>query len=221
MKTLFLTTKYNKKITLPKQVIGSLPASIGLFSTAQFIGALPSIERQLKKAGKKPVLFKTKHTKYKGQIYGCNLDKYDGVDAFLYIGEGMFHPKALLIGNNKKVHIWNPISRQYSVIDKRLIEKELNRQKAALSLFLMKKNIGVILSTKHGQSYLEYAFRLSEKYPEKSFYYIVYNDIDFSRMEDFPFIDVWVNTACPRIAFDDSMRSKKPIVDIFTIFNGF
>ena len=217
MKTFFIPTKYTGQVNLPKKVIDKLPNTVGLFTTAQFIESLEKIKTQLEKSEIKVKLFKTKHTKYTGQIYGCNLEKYEGVEAFLYIGDGLFHPKALVLGNDKSVHIWDPINKNYKVITKQLMDKEIKRQKAAYSLFLMKKKIGVLVSTKNGQSYLKHALILKEKYPDKVFYYIAFNNIDFSKLEDFPFIEVWVNTACPRIGWDDTKRAVKPMVDLATI----
>ena len=218
MKTLFLETKYDGIVRVPSKVINKLPNKIGLFFTLQFIDSLDSVKKQLEDSSITVKIFKTKHTKYKGQIYGCNLQKYDGVDGYLYIGDGLFHPKALVLGNDKPVHIWNPINKKYSVITKDLMDKEIKRQKAAYSSFLMKKKIGVLLSTKNGQSYYKHALKLKTKYPDKEFYYITYNTIDFSALEDFPFIEFWVNTACPRLGWDDTKRANKPMVDLETIF---
>ncbi len=217
MKTLFIETKYKGIVKLPSIVIDKLPKTIGLFFTLQFVDSLDPVKKQLEDSGKTVKIFKTKHTKYKGQIYGCNLQKYDGVDAFLYIGDGLFHPKALVLGNDKPVHIWDPVNKKYSIVTKELMDKELKRQKAAYSRFLMEKKIGVLISTKNGQSYYKHALKLKSKYPDKEFYYIAFNTIDFTVLEDFPFIEVWVNTACPRLGWDDTKRANKPMVDIGSV----
>ncbi|AJF60911.1 TPA: 2-(3-amino-3-carboxypropyl)histidine synthase [Candidatus Woesearchaeota archaeon] len=217
MKFLFIEAKYDGIIKVPKSVIEKLPQTIGLFFTVQFIDSLESIKKDIEKTGRTVKLLKGKHTKQPGQIYGCNLEKFDGVDAFLYVGDGLFHPKALVLGNEQHVHIWNPVDKKYSVVTKSLMEKEVKRQKAAYSSFLMKENIGVLVSTKSGQSYLQQALKLKEKYPEKNFYYIAFDTIEFDKLEDFPFVDVWVNTACPRIGWDDTKRTAKPMVDLGTV----
>ncbi|MEK6916454.1 MAG: diphthamide synthesis protein [Nanoarchaeota archaeon] len=217
MKLFFIETKYEGTIKLPKHVIEKLPKTIGLFFTIQFIDSLESVKKDIEKTGRTVKLMKGKHTKQLGQIYGCNLEKFEGVDAFLYIGDGLFHPKALVLGNNQPVHIWDPVNKKYSLVTKKLMEQEIKRQRAAYSSFLMKDNIGVLVSTKSGQSYFNQALKLKEKYADKEFYYIAFDTIEFDKLEDFPFIDVWVNTACPRIGWDDTKRTTKPMVDLGSV----
>ncbi len=217
MKFLFMETRYDGKIEVPKKVIEKLPKIIGLFFTVQFIESLEDVKKDIEATGRTVKLMKGKHTKYLGQIYGCNLEKFPGVDAFLYVGDGHFHPKALVLGNDQEVHIWNPIKEEYSVVTKKLMEQEIRRQKASYSAFLMKKKIGVLISTKNGQSYYPYASKIKEKYPDKEFYFIAFDTIDFGALDDFNFIEVWVNTACPRIGWDDTKRTSKPMVDLGTV----
>ncbi len=214
MKTLFIETKFAGKIKVPKNVIEKLPKTIGLFFTIQFIDSLEDVKKDIEKSDRKVVLMKGKHTKYMGQIYGCNLEKFGDVDAYLYVGDGLFHPKALALGNNKIIHIWNPVSEEYSIMTRDAVDDELRRQKAAFSKFLLSDRVGVLVTTKPGQSYLKYALKLKEKYPDKKFYYIIMDTINFDSLEDFNFVQVWVNTACPRIGWDDTKRSRKPMLDL-------
>ena len=111
MKFLFLETRYDEKVELPNEVIEKLPKKIALFFTLQFLDSLAIIKKQIEATGRTVIVTKGKHTKYIGQIYGCNLEKFPG-DAFLYIGDGLFHPKALALTSNKEVHIWNPIQNK-------------------------------------------------------------------------------------------------------------
>ena len=217
MKFMFVETKYKGKIKVPKKVIDKLPDKVGLFFTIQFIDSLDDVKKDIEKTGRTVKIMKGKHTKYLGQIYGCNLEKFSGVDAYLYIGDGLFHPKALVLGNDRPVHIWDPINKKYSIVTKKLMEKEITRQKGAYSKFLMSKKIGVLITTKPGQSYFKLALKLKTKYKDKEFYYIVMNTINFESLEDFPFIEVWVNTACPRIGWDDTKRTTKPMLDLGSI----
>jgi 2-(3-amino-3-carboxypropyl)histidine synthase len=217
MKFLFIETKYDKKIKVPDFVIEKLPDTIGLFFTIQYIDSLDDVKADIEKTGRNVVVMKGKHTKHQGQIYGCNLEKFDGVQGFLYVGDGLFHPKALALGNDLPIHIWNQETQEYSLVDRKLVEEEIKRQKAAYVKFLHAKKIGVLISTKPGQSYFEYALKLKKKYADKKFYYIAMDTINFDSLEDFNFIEVWVNTACPRIGFDDTKRTKKPMVDLGSV----
>ena len=61
---------------------------------------------------------------------------------------------------------------------------------------------------------LEAALKLKELYPEKNFYFFVGDNFIEYEVENFPFIESWVNTACPRIGQDDIVRFKFPLVNI-------
>jgi len=42
---------------------------------------------------------------------------------------------------------------------------------------------------------------------------LLYDDLDWGSLENFPFIECFVNTMCPRIAYDDYHKLPKPVVD--------
>jgi 2-(3-amino-3-carboxypropyl)histidine synthase len=220
MKVIHIEAKLKSKVTLPEKFIKSLPEKLIVFTTIQLIDSLPGILSQLKAAGKKPFTVKTAHTKHEGQILGCNVEQYRNYtdkefDAFLYVGDGLFHPKALAWKNEgKKVFAYDPFTEKFSEIKGEDIEQIKKRQKAALSTFLMSKKIGVLITTKPGQYMMKKALKLKEQYPDKEFFFFVDNTYNFDSLEDFPFVQVWVNTACPRIGFDDSIRVSKPLINI-------
>ncbi|MBN1503245.1 diphthamide synthesis protein [Candidatus Woesearchaeota archaeon] len=214
MKTLFIEAKYKGKVKLPIKLVKQLPKTIGLFAAVQFIDSLKDIKKQLEKSDKRVKLFKTKHTKYPGQLLGCSIEQFSGVDAFLYIGDGLFHPKALVMKNNKPVYVYNPLNKSVKTITRRDIDRLLKKQKGAYLRFLESKEIGVLISIKPGQNQLKRALKLKEAYPDKNFYFLVFDTVDFSQLENFPFIECFINTACPRIGLDDSSKIKKPILNI-------
>jgi 2-(3-amino-3-carboxypropyl)histidine synthase len=220
MKVIHIEAKLNSKVLLPEKVIKSLPEKLIVFTTIQLMDSLKGILSQLNDAGKKPFVVKTNHTKHEGQILGCNVEQYrtytdKEFDAFLYIGDGLFHPKALAWKNEgKKVFAYDPFIEKFSEIKGEDIEQIKKRHKAALSTFLISKKIGVLITTKPGQYMLKKALKLKEQYPEKEFFFFVDNTYNFNSLEDFPFVEVWINTACPRIGFDDSIRMSKAIINI-------
>lgn len=220
MKVVHIEAKLKSNILLPEDFIDSLPEKIIVFTTIQLIDSLPGIVSQLKNAGKKPIVVKTNHTKHEGQLLGCNIEQYEeytekDFEGFLYIGDGMFHPKALAWKNaNKKVFSYNPFTDKSSEIKPEDVENIKKKHKAALSKFILSKKIGVIITTKPGQFMLKKALKLKEQYPDKEFFFFVDNTYNFDSLEDFPFIDMWVNTACPRIGLDDSIRISKPVINV-------
>ena len=44
--------------------------------------------------------------------------------------------------------------------------------------------------------------KLEKKYPDKKFYTFVAETIDYAQLDNFNFIEAWINTACPRIEED-------------------
>ena len=45
------------------------------------------------------------------------------------------------------------------------------------------------------------------------------NDDDFSNLENYPFVQCWINSACPRIGTDDIVNLDKPLINIREAFN--
>jgi len=215
MKTIFVEARLKARVELPANAVKELPAKIALFATVQFIDSIGAIKKQIEGAGKKVLLLKPKHSKYEGQLLGCGIEKFSGrFDAFLYVGDGNFHPMALMLKNDKPVFTFNPYTGQFRQMDGSEAKRIQGRVKAALAKFHSADNVGVILSTKPGQARWKEAFGLEKKFPDKKFYYIVFDTIDFSQMENFSFCEVFVNTACPRIGYDDALRMEKKIINI-------
>jgi len=48
----------------------------------------------------------------------------------------------------------------------------------------------------------------------KKAYIFIDNNLDLRHLENYPFIDSWVNTACPRIGTDDIVNIKQPLINI-------
>ncbi len=139
-------------------------------------------------------------------------------EVFLYIGDGRFHPKALLFEEedseqNREVISFNPISKQFNIYGKKDIEKVINKRKANMKKFLISDKIGIIVTIKPGQEHTHYIEKLEKKFPKKDFYLFITDNISFSDMENFPFIKCWINTACPRIGMEDSLEFEKFILN--------
>ena len=218
MKYAYIETKYQGKVVLPKKFLKTLPKHVALFTTIQFVYQIESIKKQLEKEGVKVDLIKTKHTKKLGQMYGCNIEKFEGnFEAFVYIGDGLFHPKAIMLYNEKNVYAFDPFDGSSAVLDKKDAKSLEKKQRAALAGFLSSKVIGVLITTKPGQQFLKKALALKKKFPKKQFYFILFNIIDFQSLEDFSFVECFVNTACPRIAYDDTNKFRKPVVDVWEL----
>lgn len=210
MKTLFIESKFKGKINLNKIKIDKLPKKIGLITSVQFTDYIKKIKNFLEQNNKKIFVAKG-NQKHPAQILGCDLsagEKINSkVDAFLYIGDGRFHPLGLAMKTSKDVFSFNPLNNHFSKIKK----DEINNHKKTLRIkkirFISAENIGILVSTKPGQNKLKKALQIKNKLEkkDKKCYIFCFDNLDINELENFPFIEFWLNTACPRIEEDSKI----------------
>jgi 2-(3-amino-3-carboxypropyl)histidine synthase len=219
MKTIFIPVKYTGKVDLTKIELNKLPKKIGIITTAQFLGTLKEIQEYLEKNNKTVLIGKDKQ-KNPGQVLGCDVSAaaktQDKVDAFLYIGSGEFHPIGVALKTGKEVFIFNPATGTFSKLDNSKIENYKKDKKVRYTNFLHSDNIGILVSTKPGQCSYKKAVEIKNKLEGKGkkCFIFVFDTLNANEMENFPFVDFWVNTACPRIAGDED---KKNVIDMSDI----
>lgn len=221
MKMFFIETKANVGIELPEKFVGKLPKRICMAASVQFSHQLPKLQQLLGKKGIEATLLKARHSKHLGQILGCGYSKMEfdaqNTDAFLYIGDGMFHPEALLLGSDKDVYTFDPFTKEFKKLGREWADKIRKKEKGALLTFLSSDRIGVVMTVKPGQLGVQVAlkeiFSLQQKFTDKKFYYLVCDTIDFTQLANFPFIQCFVNTACHRM-IDDYDKFPKPVINI-------
>ena len=225
-----IPAKYSKKIVIPENIIEKLPKKLMLFSSVQFLNQLPDIEKQLETEGKTVIMTKSKNFLYdgmiseRGQLLGCNMDTFNvknngsEFDAFLYIGDGVFHPKALLVNNRIDVYCYDPKINKLKKLEKELHDDIVKKNKGSVLKFLTLNNIGILVTTKRGQNSSKRADilrdKILKKWPDKKVFIFYCNELNFQELENFNFVDVYVNSACSRIGHDDTTRSPKPIINI-------
>lgn len=195
MEIMFIPVK--KKFDLKELTnIEKMPKKLGLVTTVQYVDELPKIKKYLDGKGKECVVI--------GKILGCYAkiaERFkDKVDAFLYIGSGEFHPIAL-------IHIGKPVYLQNG----ETLKWDERKIKGMLSKFYASNDIGIIVSLKKGQHHLDWAKDLKKRFPEKQFYVFVADTIDYNQMQNFNFVESWINTACPRIADDVKVLNYEDI----------
>ena len=200
MKTLFIEAKYTGKISLTNEAVSHIPNRIGLLTTVQFAFQIEDIKSQL--IGKKVIVPKGKQKHY-AQVLGCDVSASeaikDKVDAFLYIGSGEFHPLGIALKTGKTVFCFNPLTSEFSEINQKDVENHKKRKKGALIRLISSKSVGILVSTKPGQANLKKAIELKEKLTDKDCYIFAFDTLNIPELENFNFIDCWINTACPRI----------------------
>ena len=219
MKIMMVEGRYKGQINLSNLDANVLPKNIGLATTVQFLDFVDEIKQYIESKGKTIFVDKIKQ-KYEGQLLGCDTGAAekikDKVDAFLYIGTGIFHPLGISLNIDKEVFCYDPISAVLSKIDRTEIERYNKKRKAAYMKFLEATEIGILVSLKPGQNNFRKAAELKKQLRDKNCYIFAFDTLDFNQIENFPFIQCWVNTACSRI-LDDYDKFPKPLVDLSDI----
>jgi 2-(3-amino-3-carboxypropyl)histidine synthase len=225
MNTLFLDAPYSGDVELCQETIKKLNGKkVALFASVQFVSKLDTVKKQLEEAGIRYITSQADRTHVVTQLLGCDnyhnsLHLEEDFDSFLYIGDGRFHPLALVLGQKelvekKEVVCNDPIGKKMYILSSEDIERLVKKYKGALMKYLSSDTVGVIVTVKPGQEQLKAGLMLEEKYPDKAFYYFIDDNISFGQLENFPFIDVWVNTACPRIGFDDQEKFNCGVLNL-------
>ena len=134
MKIMMVEGRYKGNIDLSCLDAEVLPKTIGLATTVQFLDFVDEIRQHLESRGKIIFIDKARQ-KYDGQLLGCDVegaDKIkDDVDAFLYIGTGIFHPLGIALSIDKEVFCYDPISAIMSKIDRAEVERYNKKRKGA------------------------------------------------------------------------------------------
>jgi len=168
-----------------------LPKNISIVHSIQYESQAKEIKRLLKDNHKI-----TGFT----QILGCLKPKLRG-DAVLLIGDGKFHAISLAYEVQLPIYIYNTEKLQ------KISEKDLSdfqrHKKSAYLKFLNAKKVGILISTKPGQDNLNKAFMLKKKLKKESYLFIC-NNVNTPEFENFPEIQSWINTACPRLDMNDT-----------------
>ncbi len=217
MKIKYFETRSNVELPEITQELINLikDKSVAIFTTVQFLEQRDKLAVELLKYCK-IVNMKLAHCKYSNQILGCSAFDFKIIekpDLFIYLGSGVFHPKSLVLKEvADEVYCLSPFDFSIKKITKEDVTSLIKKRNGALSGFAVAKNVGVLITTKPGQNNLKKALKLNNK--DKNFYYFLDDTINFAELENFNFIDCWVNTACPRIAYDDSIKISKPIINL-------
>ena len=183
-------------------LLGNLKGkTISLTATIQYIGLVSKIKSYLESKGKKVTIKQGAY--YKAHILGCNSSAFDkSANTLLMITDGTFHAINNAIQLQREIHVFTTHSLEK--INQKEIDdynkKILTKQKK----FLTAKTVGLLVSTKHGQHQKKiHNIKDKIKKLDKKVYIFEANDINTSEFENFPQIQIWINTACFGLARDD------------------
>ncbi|MFQ5761494.1 MAG: diphthamide biosynthesis enzyme Dph2 [Candidatus Bathyarchaeia archaeon] len=192
---------------------------IGLATTIQHITQVNRMAELLKTAGKEVVIGEAAgHATHAGQVLGCDYATArrvdEKVDAFLYVGGGDFHPLGLALATDKPVVAADPYLNTAKSVSEQAqrIRKQRN---AAMARLLQARHIGIIVCSKSHQAMPSAAEELKQRLDKdnRESVLLVLREITLEALDNFPNIEVFINTGCPRIGLDDSERYSRPIVN--------
>ena len=222
------------RATLPVDaaVTSSLPllsdySRIGLATTVQHVQVLDTVREILVREGKTVEVGDTRRLTYAGQVIGCDFSNVKSiaadVDAFLFIGGGKFHALGVALATSKPTIIADPYGGvAYSVNAE--VQKILRQRYASIEEATRAKTFGILVSLKPGQKHLDEALKIKESIEKtgKTACLFAIREILPDVLVEFPTIEAYVNTACPRISFDDALKFKKPVLTVpeFMVVSG-
>ncbi len=205
MKLLFVSAKSKKFpnfYSIPFHSLLSNFSKIGIISTTQFFNLIPELKKALEKQKKKAIIYKNPN------ILGCNAIAaeriQDKVDAFVFLTSGEFHILNAINRIKKPIFQLNPITGQFTKFDSQKTEIIKQKQKIIEKKFILAKNIGLLITTKPGQQKLKESIKIKKQLENKgkNVFMFIFNNLDLNQFENFPEIQLYVNTACPGLMLD-------------------
>ena len=191
--------------------------SIGLVTTVQHVHALKEAKELLLKAGKTVAIGDARQAKYAGQVTGCDYSNAKSiskeVNAFLFIGGGKFHAIGVALATAKPTIIADPYEKRAYPIDDE-VQRILKQRWANISEAKKAEKLGVLVGLKNGQKRVEEAVEAKEKLEKsgKKATLLALREVTPEALMQFPHIEAFVNTACPRVSLDDASRFHKPVL---------
>jgi 2-(3-amino-3-carboxypropyl)histidine synthase len=190
---------------------------IGLATTVQHVHQLEKARKTLLDAGKTVVVGDRGRLKYAGQVTGCDYSNAKAVskevEAFLFIGGGKFHAIGIAVATAKPTIVADPYEKRAFSVDEeaaRVIKKRwVNIHEAEQA-----GEIGIIIGLKIGQKRIHQALEIKNQVggAGRKAVLLCLREVTPEALMQFPTIDAFVNTACPRIALDDAEGFSKPLL---------
>jgi 2-(3-amino-3-carboxypropyl)histidine synthase len=193
--------------------------TVGLATSIQHLQTLNQAREILTRAGKTVIIGDTGQMGYPGQVSGCNYSNVKSiakdVEVFLFVGGGMFHALGVALSTSKPTFIADPYDNRAYQINAEA-KKILKQRFAIIQEAKNAKKFGIFVGLKPGQKHFDKALHLKEKAEKagKVTYLLAAREITPETLLEFPSIDAYVNTACPRVSLDASGKFQKPVLTV-------
>lgn len=192
---------------------------VGLVTNVHHVDRLDEIKRVLEEAGKNVYIGKPRfRAVYPGQILGCDIsaaeDVADKVEVFLYVGGGFFHPLGVALATGKPVVAADPFTGLVSDLEN-VKRRFLRKRYANIVRASEAKVFAVMVGLEPGQMNVERAKELASKIRAsgRKAYLLTLYVFNPEFVSSFREVEAFVNTACPRLAVEDSFVFDKPILN--------
>jgi 2-(3-amino-3-carboxypropyl)histidine synthase len=181
----------------------------GLVTTVQHVHLVTAMEAFLKERGIEVRVAEGRgRTPHRGQVLGCSFSTAldTGADEILFVGTGHFHPIGIALATKARVVALDPLT---GIAQEVSGEALLRRRFAIIEKARGGKNFGIIVSTKSGQHRMDLARRLAALPPRAVI--VTMKEVNPDELLNLGFA-AYVNTACPRLAYDDQVRFPVPVL---------
>ena len=181
----------------------------GLVTTVQHVHLVPAMETFLRERGIDIRVAEGKgRTPCRGQVLGCcfTTAKESKADQVLFVGTGLFHPIGIAISMKARVIALDPLTGTAQLVSGDAL---LRKRFAVIERARGVKRIGIIVSTKSGQQRMALARHLAGLSPCAMI--VTMHEVSPDELLNLGF-GCYVNTACPRLAYDDQVRFPVPVL---------
>jgi len=190
---------------------------IGLATSIQHIQTLDIVRESLVRAGKIVVIGDTGQVPYAGQVTGCNYTNVRSIaseiDAVLFVGGGKFHALGIALATSKPTFVADPYDNNaYCVTDD--AQKVIKQRWVSIGQAAKAKVFGVLIGLKPGQLHLNAGLKVKEAIEKtgRQACLLALREVTPEALMEFPSIDAYVNTACPRISMEAPAKFSKPVI---------
>ncbi|NTV01050.1 MAG: diphthamide biosynthesis enzyme Dph2 [Methanoregulaceae archaeon] len=183
--------------------------TIGLVTTAQHTHMLGESARILRSSGFEVVVRPgDERAPEPGQVLGCSFSaaRIPGATDILYIGTGLFHPRGVSLAAGIRVVALDPQSGEVNVVD---ADRFIRKRHAIVEKSRDASAFGIIVSRKPGQNRYALAQKLTTL--GRTAFPIFMDEVSPAELLNLGF-PAYVNTACPRLAYDDQVQFPVPVL---------
>jgi 2-(3-amino-3-carboxypropyl)histidine synthase len=191
--------------------------TLSLVTCSQHLHQIDNVKKIFEDHGYKIIIGRGKGQLLDAQVFGCEFYPVYNVqmlvDAFIFLGQSMFHSASIALSTDKPTFMLDPYFEEYTQVNE---FAQGMQKKAILSIYkaLDAEKIGIVIGLKEGQFAHVRALKLKKEFEKlhKKVQMIALTEITDERMQIFKGVDAFVQVACPRIATDNHF--KKPMLSV-------